>query len=522
MLAFLHLALAPALLAHGASIASFDARVSLSADGIALAREDIRVEAGPDSFPRGFFRELEDRRLTPAGLRVLLPIRVREVLLDGRPVPWRERRGSRGVTVSVPGPLPAGHHAVRLTYRAAGRVALRPDGDVLRWTATRNEWGLPIRAATLAFALPGGRTDAVLRRRSWIGEASRPAQAAEAIVDEGSVVFWAGRPLGPEEGLGASIALEKGLLRPPPQGGPGRRLLRDNLHLAVGAAGWLLVFLYYLPAALRRREEEPDPEGSAPPGLSPASAAYVLGAGQDAAVLGTLVRARLSPRESLEPEERAFLDRLDAAGSAAAARELEERLAGRWERHLRSLPWPKAFSGAALAAGIAAAMRLASTGELSPASVAAALGAGAAAAAGGAVLAAAWAWTWRAWRSAQRSPRLPVSLGAVALGFLSFGLTTAACDGFLRLMRDVSPLLLLEAAALWGTSLVGWRFLRGPDEEGLEALRDARGVLAFLAAHRRGVPEELLPYAAALGTEHDWPPGPAKALAEAKASCVFK
>ncbi|MBI5597706.1 MAG: hypothetical protein HY928_16585 [Elusimicrobia bacterium] len=353
----LALAAALAVPAAAASAGAYTAVLTLDPGGALRVVETFRPADDPAALCGPLRRDLPTKRLGFDGLRRLLRVRVTGVFrgtgLGLSPAGWSLERRPRGTRLSI-GPAPAPPDcAVTLLYEAEPILTAVPAGVRLSFPLPGPEWGE--RLAGAAVSLSGSSAPARLAQAGAaapLAEGQGGARAPGALELGKRVVF--------------SIDLPAGAA---PLPAPSRRrLLAENLHAAVGAAGLALVILFYL--------------------LRPALAG------------------------------------------------------GRWGL---------CAAGAALSAGTVAAMRLAEDPSAVTAPAALwALGAGAAAAALGLMVLACWGATVVLLRSASRegAPRpLALSLGSLAMGFVSFGTTTLAADLFTRLIRDAAPAAAACAAA---------------------------------------------------------------------------
>ncbi|OIO12381.1 MAG: hypothetical protein AUJ52_00310 [Elusimicrobia bacterium CG1_02_63_36] len=499
-----------------AAVDSFETRLDLNADGSMTVQERIEFGAGVSPV-----REISTRRLLWNGLREVSRVQLVDAIVDGLPIALRSRLTPRGILWTPEEALSGEAHTMILRYRADARVFEGAEADLLIWDATGFHWKAPIQTVSLRLSLPDG-VESV--------NASVLAGKPDALVEfdrrtERASVFKAVHedPLAPGEGLRLIARLPKGAIAANAPRTPMRKL-RDNLHVALGASGalGLLLFVLLERAALRR---DPDPDAASPdgpgPDLSYASARYLLdgryrGRTLQAGVTGLLAKRWLSRFESSEgawrlargegdtealtPDERVLGESLlgtetetELGGTGAFEKALFNHarvLEGRCAPLIRSRAWTPWACGLAWSAGIVSAMRTAAAlFEPVPTPLLPAFAAGALSLLGGFALAGVWTLTYRAWREASvpgpggRARALPLLL-AVGLGFLSFGLVTAAAQGFQIAIEDLSPAALLCGLAFLGVNWWAFYALRGPTREGFDALRRAR-LLTERADHER-------------------------------------
>jgi hypothetical protein len=491
------------------AIESFETRLTLAEDGSMVVRE--RVEFGAGFAP---VREIPTRRLLWSGLREVSRVELVDAIVDGLPVDLESRSTPRGVLWTTAEALSPEPHVMILRYRTDARVVPREGTDNLIWNVTGFHWEAPILGTTLRLNLPEG-VEAVnasiqVGKPGALVDIDRRTERAsvyEKIYEE---------PLAPGEGMRVVARLPKGSIRANAPRTPARAL-KDNFHVALGAFG-AIVLLVFILAARARLRRDPDAALGAPAGpgadLSYASARYLLegryrGRTLQAGLTGLLAKRWLSrfeakdgswrlergetPEDALTADERALGESLlngkreiEFGGTAAFDRALQEHwrvLDAQCAPMVRARAWTLIACALAWSAGIVAAMRTAAVlFEPVPLPVLPSLAAGVLVLAGGAGLVAVWTLTYKAWRAASLPSEsggvraLPL-LSAIALGFLSFGLVTAAAQGFQAAIGDLSPAALLAGFALLFLNWAAFYALRGPTADGFDALRRARALV---------------------------------------------
>ena len=295
----LALALAAALASPAAAAAgAYTAVLTLEPEGPLRVVETYRPADDPEALCGALERDLPAKRLRLDGLRLLQRVQVTGVYrgtgLGLAPAEWTLSRSPRGARLHIaPAPAPP-DCAVTVTFEAEPLLGRTASGTRLSFPLPGPEWGTSLAAAALS--LSGSEAPA---RLAMAGDAAPLAQGAGGVRFEG-LLDLGKRPV-------FSVELPAGAPAPPTPSR--RRLLADNLHAAVGAAGLALLLLFYAlwPAPARgagppwslyaaggalsagtvaamRLAEDPASAGAA-------AALWALGAGAAAAALGILVLA---------------------------------------------------------------------------------------------------------------------------------------------------------------------------------------------------------------------------------------
>ncbi|HWP24956.1 MAG TPA: DUF2207 domain-containing protein [Xanthobacteraceae bacterium] len=180
--------------------------------------------------------------------------------------------------------LPRGQHTYAISYRTTRQLGFFADYDELYWNVTGTGWTFAIDVAEARIALP----QAVPFRQTafYTGPEGARGQDARIVEQEpGRIVFRTTRPLPPRQGLTVAVAWPKGIVAQPAPADLARWWFADNLPLALGGCGFLLLFGYYV-AAWNLVGRDP-PRGTiiplfAPPeGMSAAAVRYVRRMGFD-------------------------------------------------------------------------------------------------------------------------------------------------------------------------------------------------------------------------------------------------
>jgi hypothetical protein len=520
-------------------ILSFDAEITVQADGALVVREVIRVRAEGQAIRRGIYRDFPTLYHDRRGARVRVPFEVLDTRRDGVPEPRRQERLANGVRTYLGRAdvlLAPGVYAYTIAYRTARQLGFFPEHDELYWNVTGNDWAFPIDRVMATVTLPPGVPRDSVRLEAYTGPAgARGRDWTAGLDDRGRPTFATTAPLGTREGLTIVVAWPKGHVAPPSIGARVRAFADDNWTAIAGAGGLALLLLYYLWAWVRVGR---DPAGGVviprfvpPGGLSPAAVRYVWRMGFDdrtlaAAFLSLAVKGwltiagdpkepggiRLVRRPETQPEpvsaaEGATAKALFAGGDTVTLRPASHTQVGRARRVLRDqlareygalyfrtnrwwiipgvalsiLTVLAAAAGEGIASGGAGVALLFMTAWLT-----------------GWAFATAMLWANRRW--------------VPAVIFTAFGLMGA---GGLFIAGPPAAVLLL--AVLAGANVLFYHLLKAPTRTGRRLLDEIEGLRMYLTVAERDrlnalhPPEEtpatferFLPYAFALDVDHAW------------------
>lgn len=483
------------------------------------------------TFPQGFYRDLPTTRLTPLGMRRRSSFTMQEAFINGASATVEIKTLPKGKRIQFISPAPSKEIHIRLQYTIEGHPSLLPGKETLRWTALANEWSIPVEHYSVLFITP---PDMPLRHIHAMIKDSGEDMTIEMGLHGHTAK--SPRPLSSKENIILTASFAPGTFTPPPQ--TPLHFLLDNLHIATGAAGMVLLWLYFLSIYIFNRKRPVQPTRPPPSDLSPAAARFILygridGISLRATILSLIdkkylalhkeagnVYARAHPeanRNLLTPDQKAVADKL-LKGNEALHREsllqllntLSSFIYAYWRPRIAARDWTHISLGIIFTGGIVAAMTLTAQPETltfgrilqtwlgAPITIAGAAG----------VL---FLWTCTLTRlkrtaepPAPGENRFVDVLFGIGLGFLSFGAVVAAADCFLRLIGDVSPILILIAAGLSLTNFLFFHILRHPTKEGLRAEASARALLQQL--QNKTASKSIFTFAEPLECKIDTPP----------------
>lgn len=271
----------------GERILSYDSLIKINPAGDMTVTETITVACQGYRIKHGIYRDFPTRYQDEYGNTMKVAFEVQAVTKDGRPEPWWTEDKSNGVRVYIGRKnvtLQPGEYTYTLTYRTNRQLGFFEKHDELYWNVTGNAWAFPIDRASATVELPPGAK--ILSTEAYTGMSGEKGTDFTAGRDtHGRTVFRTTRVLNPAEGLTIVVMWPKGFVREPTRAEKVEAFFSDNGSTAAGAAGIVVLLLYYLFAwfTVGRDPEEGViiPLYEAPKGLSPAAVRYVMRMGFD-------------------------------------------------------------------------------------------------------------------------------------------------------------------------------------------------------------------------------------------------
>ena len=330
-------ALAPAAGFADERILSFDSLIEVAPDGSMVVTETIAVRAEGRQIKRGIFRDFPTRYVDAAGNAYNVDFDVLEILRDGQDEPYHIERIGNGVRVYVGDRnvfIGDGQFTYTLVYRTDRQLGFFEKFDELYWNVTGNFWDFPIDAASATVALPGN--PAIIQTAAYTGvRGARGGDYVYALDTSGRPHFRTTRTLAAGEGLTIAVAWPKGVVAEPTAADRAGHFLRDNAGRVIGAAAAVLLLLYYVTVWIRVGRDPKKgaivPRFEPPANFTPAASRFVWHMGFDdvafsAAILNMAVKGYLRIVETGGDYRLERTDGGDAAklsrGERAAARKL--------------------------------------------------------------------------------------------------------------------------------------------------------------------------------------------------------
>ncbi|MGH9509231.1 MAG: DUF2207 domain-containing protein, partial [Terriglobales bacterium] len=277
-------------------------------------------------------REFPTRYKDRLGNPYRVGFEVVEVLRDGRPDAWHTKDRENGVAVYVGREdvfLQPGEYTYTIAYRTNRQLGFFPDHDELYWNVTGNGWNFFIDQASATVTLPQRVARSSLNLEGYTGPQGAQGRDFASDADfNGRSTFRTTKGLEPREGLTIVVSFPKGIVKEPTQEEKIRYFVADNRPALVGALGLFLLIGYYMVVwAQVGRDPEAGtimPLYEPPQNFSPAAIRYLTQMSFDdktfaAAVLDMAVKGHVTISEdsgtftvsrktdkmaSLSPEER--------------------------------------------------------------------------------------------------------------------------------------------------------------------------------------------------------------------------
>lgn len=287
-------------------ILAYHSDIEIAADATMVVRESITVRAEGDKIRRGIYRDFPTTYRDPQGQRYVTGFEIISASRDGSKEAWHSESQGNGIRVYLGNKdrtLEPGEYNYVIEYRTSRQLGFFEDHDELYWNVTGNGWAFPIEVAGATVSLPEPVPANRLKAFGYTGAQGSTQTDLDATVVEGGALFLTTKALGAEEGLSIVFEFPKGIVAQPTREQKIRWLLADNRQLLIGAAGLILLWIYY-GLMWKRHGRDPErgvvvPQYEPPNGYSPASLRFIRRMGYDrscfaAAVLGLAAKGALA------------------------------------------------------------------------------------------------------------------------------------------------------------------------------------------------------------------------------------
>jgi Predicted membrane protein (DUF2207) N-terminal domain/Predicted membrane protein (DUF2207) C-terminal domain len=264
------------LFARSWHISDFNDDITISADGTTTVHERITV-VFVGQF-HGIYRNIPIEYPGPGGTNYTLFLSVKGVTdEDGHSLKYESsRKGDyRDLKIYVPGAEDA-TRTIEIHYVLRNAVRFFSDHDEFYWNVTGNDWPVPIDHATALVTFPDAAAGS-LRAQAFTGVYGSTSGEATSNVNGSDVTFATTSPLPMRGGLTIDVYLPKGILRQPSSFTLFLWFIGSNpiVFLPFVTLGVMFVLWWY-------KGRDPDPGESVapmydpPPGMSPAEAGTLL------------------------------------------------------------------------------------------------------------------------------------------------------------------------------------------------------------------------------------------------------
>ncbi|HEY1801237.1 MAG TPA: DUF2207 domain-containing protein [Terriglobales bacterium] len=265
-------------------IANFDDNITVTRNGTADVREQIAI-VFVGSF-QGIHRTIPIHYPGPTGTNYTLFLNVKGITdQDGMPLKYESSTSGdfRDLKIYIPGAQDTTKTVV-IQYSVRNGVRYFPDHDEFYWNVTGNDWPVPIDMATALVQFPSDASGS-LRAQAFTGVYGSAQRDATSNVKDSSVLFATNNPLPMRGGLTVDVFIPKGILRQPGAFTKFLWFLGSNpiVFLPFFAFGVMFVIWWY-------KGRDPDPGRSVAPMYEPP-------AGMTPAEAGTLLGDQVHPRD---------------------------------------------------------------------------------------------------------------------------------------------------------------------------------------------------------------------------------
>jgi uncharacterized membrane protein len=264
------------LFAKSWRVADFNDTITVAQDGSAIVHERITVSFEGEW--HGIHRFIPVEYPGPRGTNYTLFLNVTRVTDgDGHRLKYESSRSNdlRDLKIYIPDAVDT-TRTVEITYTVRNPTRFFEDHDEFYWNVTGNDWPVPIDHATAEVSFPGAAAGS-LRAQAFTGAYGSAERNAATEVKGPEVSFETNDPLPMRGGLTIDVYVPKGILKEP--GGFTRMLWFLGSNSIVLLPLWTLAVMFTM---WWYKGRDPDPGVSVapmyepPPDMSPAEAGTLL------------------------------------------------------------------------------------------------------------------------------------------------------------------------------------------------------------------------------------------------------
>jgi len=278
------LLLVPRAGARSWRVSDFHDTITIGADGSAAVQE--RITLSFEGEWRGIHRFIPIQYPGPNGTNYTLFLKIEHVT-DGEGSTLKYdssiSNGQRDLKIYIPGAVST-TRTVEIDYAVRNGMRFFEDHDEFYWNVTGNDWPVPIDHAEAGVSFPASAAGS-LRAQAFTGVYGSAERDATADVNDSDVSVATTSPLPMRGGLTIDVYLPKGILQEP--GGFTRALWFLGSNPIVFLPFWTLAVMFTL---WWYRGRDPDPGVSVAPMYEPP-------AGLSPAEAGTLLEDTIHPRD---------------------------------------------------------------------------------------------------------------------------------------------------------------------------------------------------------------------------------
>jgi Predicted membrane protein (DUF2207) len=264
------------LFARSWRVADFNDTISVAEDGSAIVHE--RITLSFEGKWHGIHRFIPIEYPGPQGTNYTLFLSITSVTDgDGGRLKYESStsNGFRELKIFIPGAVDT-TRTVEIDYTVRNGTRFFEDHDEFYWNVTGNDWPVPIDHATAVVSFPGSAAGS-LRAQAFTGVYGSAERGATAEVKGSQAFFETNNPLPMRGGLTIDVYIPKGILQEPSSFA--RLLWFLGSNPIVFLPFWTLAVMFTLWWYIGR---DPDPGVSVapmyepPPGMSPAETGTLL------------------------------------------------------------------------------------------------------------------------------------------------------------------------------------------------------------------------------------------------------
>jgi uncharacterized membrane protein len=289
------------LVAQEERITNFDVLLEVHADRSVTVTEKITYANG-GARKRGIVRRLPTQR-DMKGKSMKMRYDILKVEKDGQKEPYFEESHS-GYRILYIGNkniyLDPGQYSYTIQYQVPDQVGLFEEYDEIYWNAIGTDWDFVIEKASCQVKLPAGAS--IVQETGYVGGYGKQGKEYEVESFGSDLLYHVTRPLKAEEGFAIAVGFEKGIINPP-------GLFERFGTLIVIILGFLILLPYYVYTWWKYGVDPPKPASypifDSPDGLSAASISYISKESyQNKSFTASIIKLAIKGYMKIEEEEK--------------------------------------------------------------------------------------------------------------------------------------------------------------------------------------------------------------------------
>lgn len=231
-------------------ILSYHSDIEVLKDSSLLVTETIQVVSTGDQIRRGIYRDFPIVYQDNLGRRYSVNFELLEVQRDDKPEPHLIERAGNGLRIYIGQEdvfIPPGEYEYTIKYKTTRQLGFFENHDELYWNVTGTGWTFPIKSAAATVKLPSDTPKEEITAQLYTGvQGSTERNGTYRINDDKTVEFITNEDLAPYEGLTVVVGWPKGIVTPPSAGENFLAGIKDNFDIILGALWLLIVLGFYL------------------------------------------------------------------------------------------------------------------------------------------------------------------------------------------------------------------------------------------------------------------------------------